>query len=144
MFLISGFFFPVFDQGSIEQATFNVEPRSRTVREGERVELLCAAFGFPRAVLRWQKNGSDIPSHATDLERLILRFEQVRTSDAGQYRCKATQFFGVVYSKEATLSGDFSIGLWLFLNVQLLPTTWLRHPKARRTSLRQYAIFATP
>ena len=103
-------------------AVFSVEPVNRTVREGEEVQLLCAAYGYPRPVLHWQKNGLDIPHHSKGLERLILRIEHFNRSDVGRFRCKAKQLGVVRYSREATVS---SMRGFILLLLITMTEVWL-------------------
>ncbi|XP_073512146.1 basement membrane-specific heparan sulfate proteoglycan core protein isoform X5 [Phyllobates terribilis] len=75
----------------------NIRTSVQTVLAGNSVEFECLAIGDPRAKVTWSKVGGRLPSDAV-VSGGMLRMEQVKQSDAGQYRCTATNDVGEVQS----------------------------------------------
>ncbi|XP_077116591.1 basement membrane-specific heparan sulfate proteoglycan core protein isoform X3 [Ranitomeya variabilis] len=75
----------------------NIRTSVQTVLAGNSVEFECLAIGDPRAKVTWSKVGGRLPSDAI-VSGGMLRMEQVKQSDAGQYRCTVTNHVGEVQS----------------------------------------------
>ncbi|CAJ0956029.1 unnamed protein product [Ranitomeya imitator] len=75
----------------------NIRTSVQTVLAGNSVEFECLAIGDPRAKVTWSKVGGRLPSDAV-VSGGMLRMEQVKQSDAGQYRCTVTNHVGEVQS----------------------------------------------
>ncbi|XP_069802948.1 basement membrane-specific heparan sulfate proteoglycan core protein isoform X4 [Dendropsophus ebraccatus] len=81
----------------LPKVRINIRTSVQTVLAGNSVEFECLAIGDPRAKVTWSKVGSRIPSDAV-INGGMLRIDQVKQSDAGQYRCTATNDVGEVQS----------------------------------------------
>ncbi|KAM3922273.1 basement membrane-specific heparan sulfate proteoglycan core protein isoform 4-T4 [Leptodactylus fuscus] len=81
----------------LPKVRINIRTSVQTVLAGNSVEFECLAIGDPRAKVTWSKVGSRLPSDAV-ITGGTLRIDQVKQSDAGQYRCTATNDVGEVQS----------------------------------------------
>ncbi|KAM4652668.1 basement membrane-specific heparan sulfate proteoglycan core protein [Discoglossus pictus] len=82
---------------ALPKVMINVRTSVQTVLAGNSVEFECLAIGDPRAKVTWSKVGTRMPSDVV-INGGILKIEQVKQSDAGQYRCTATTDIGEVQS----------------------------------------------
>ncbi|XP_069467045.1 basement membrane-specific heparan sulfate proteoglycan core protein isoform X3 [Ambystoma mexicanum] len=82
---------------ALPKVMINVRTSVQTVLVGNAVEFECLAFGDPKPSVTWSKVGSHIPSDVV-LQGGMLKIEEVKQSDAGQYRCTATNDVGTVHS----------------------------------------------
>ncbi|KAG7249859.1 hypothetical protein CRUP_005892, partial [Coryphaenoides rupestris] len=69
---------------------------NHTVLRGEVLELECIAEGLPTPEMSWRKEGGELPSDRMSLLnfRRTLRIVDVDESDAGDYRCSASNTLG--------------------------------------------------
>ncbi|MEE6482447.1 hypothetical protein FKM82_013243 [Ascaphus truei] len=81
----------------LPRVMINVRTSVQTVLAGNSVEFECLAIGDPRARVTWSKVGSRLPPDVL-ISGGMLKIEQVKQSDAGQYRCTATNDVGEVQS----------------------------------------------
>ncbi|XP_041425839.1 basement membrane-specific heparan sulfate proteoglycan core protein isoform X10 [Xenopus laevis] len=82
---------------ALPKVRINIRTSVQTVLAGNSVEFECLALGDPRAKVTWSKVGSRLPSDAV-ISGGTLRIEQVKQSDAGQYRCTVANDVGEVQS----------------------------------------------
>eukprot|EP00079_Xenopus_tropicalis_P037485 XP_017951256.1 PREDICTED: basement membrane-specific heparan sulfate proteoglycan core protein [Xenopus tropicalis] len=82
---------------ALPKVRINIRTSVQTVLAGNSVEFECLALGDPRAKVTWSKVGSRLPADAV-ISGGTLRIEQVKQSDAGQYRCTAANDVGEVQS----------------------------------------------
>ncbi|XP_031762630.1 basement membrane-specific heparan sulfate proteoglycan core protein isoform X7 [Xenopus tropicalis] len=82
---------------ALPKVRINIRTSVQTVLAGNSVEFECLALGDPRAKVTWSKVGSRLPGDAV-ISGGTLRIEQVKQSDAGQYRCTAANDVGEVQS----------------------------------------------
>lgn len=71
----------------------SIQPRSKTVRVNEAVELRCEAIGIPAPSITWTSGRGPLPSHIR-VEGGILRISAARKSDEGEYICTARNNLG--------------------------------------------------
>lgn len=76
-------------------------PESKTVENGDRVELTVLATGTERLYYQWRKNGSNIAG-ATSTTYVI---PSVTNSDVGYYDVVVTNAYGKAISDEALIDG---------------------------------------
>ncbi|XP_056400171.1 basement membrane-specific heparan sulfate proteoglycan core protein isoform X3 [Hyla sarda] len=81
----------------LPKVRINIRTSVQTVLAGNSVEFECLAIGDPQAKVTWSKVGSRLPSDAI-INGGMLKIDQVKQSDAGQYRCTATNDVGEVQS----------------------------------------------
>ncbi|XP_075696695.1 basement membrane-specific heparan sulfate proteoglycan core protein [Rhinoderma darwinii] len=81
----------------LPKVRINIRTSVQTVLAGNSVEFECLAIGDPQAKVTWSKVGSRLPNDVL-LSGGMLRIEQVKQSDAGQYRCTVTNDVGEVQS----------------------------------------------
>ncbi|KAM7093056.1 hemicentin-2 [Molossus nigricans] len=67
-------------------------PRVLKVLAGEALDLNCAAKGTPEPKLNWSKDGVALPGEGPEGS---IHFAAIQTSDAGTYRCEASNSAGV-------------------------------------------------
>lgn len=82
---------------ALPKVRINIRTSVQTVLAGNSVEFECLAIGDPRARVTWSKVGSRMPADVI-ISGGMLKIEQVKQSDAGQYRCTATNEVGEVQS----------------------------------------------
>ncbi|XP_073326188.1 basement membrane-specific heparan sulfate proteoglycan core protein [Pagrus major] len=92
---------------ALPKVMINVRTSVQTVMIGNSVEFECQAVGDPEPTVQWSKVGGSLPAHIM-VKGGMLKIEQVKEADAGQYRCTATNDVGSVQSQ-------------VVLNVQSLP-----------------------
>lgn len=68
------------------------------VMVGGSVEFECEAIGDPQPFVKWSKVESELPPEVM-IKNGMLKFEHVKESDAGRYRCTATNDVGSVQSE---------------------------------------------
>ncbi|XP_069096158.1 basement membrane-specific heparan sulfate proteoglycan core protein isoform X2 [Pleurodeles waltl] len=83
---------------ALPKVMINVRTSVQTVLAGNAVEFECLAIGDPQPSVTWSKVGSRMPSDVV-IQGGMLKLEQVKQSDAGQYRCTATNDVGTVHSQ---------------------------------------------
>ncbi|XP_073426230.1 basement membrane-specific heparan sulfate proteoglycan core protein isoform X4 [Dendrobates tinctorius] len=81
----------------LPKVRINIRTSVQTVLAGNSVEFECLAIGDPGAKVTWSKVGGRLSSDAI-VSGGLLRMEQVKQSDAGQYRCTVTNHVGEVQS----------------------------------------------
>ncbi|XP_058279281.1 basement membrane-specific heparan sulfate proteoglycan core protein isoform X3 [Hirundo rustica] len=82
---------------ALPRALINIRTAVQTVLAGTTVELECLGLGEPRPHVTWSKVGGRIRPGVL-VRAGTLTIEQVERSDAGQYRCTATNAVGTVQS----------------------------------------------
>ncbi|KAM3610035.1 uncharacterized protein V6R79_024330 [Siganus canaliculatus] len=72
---------------------------SKTVLRGQVLEMECIAEGLPTPEISWTKESGDLPAERTSFlhYQRTLRIESVSESDAGHYRCTASNPLGSVH-----------------------------------------------
>lgn len=79
---------------------FKVTPDDVVAAVGDKVELACSPpKGDPPPSVRWRLNDSAVDISQSDRMRIVgegtLLFEEVQSSDAGQYTCEAYNYAGM-------------------------------------------------
>ncbi|KAM9351699.1 neuronal cell adhesion molecule-like [Symphorus nematophorus] len=72
---------------------------SKTALRGQQLEMECIAEGLPTPEISWTKVSGDLPATRTSFiqYRKTLRIRDLSDSDAGDYRCTATNKLGSVH-----------------------------------------------
>ncbi|KAM7411308.1 hypothetical protein PAMA_021348 [Pampus argenteus] len=83
---------------ALPKVMINVRTSVQTVMIGNSVEFECQAVGDPEPTVKWSKVGGSLPAHIM-VKGGMLKIENVREADAGQYRCTATNDVGSVQSQ---------------------------------------------
>ncbi|XP_032621917.1 immunoglobulin superfamily DCC subclass member 4 [Chelonoidis abingdonii] len=85
---------------------FFQQPESQTVEENGMARFECRIEGLPSPVITWEKDQAAVPAEPRfiTLPNGILQIVDVRESDAGAYRCVATNAARKRYSDDAILS----------------------------------------
>ncbi|KAM8927903.1 basement membrane-specific heparan sulfate proteoglycan core protein [Pelodytes ibericus] len=110
----------------LPKVRINIRTSVQTVLVGNSVEFECLAIGDPRAKVTWSKVGSRMPPDLLVNEG-VLKIEQVKQSDAGQYRCTASNDVGEVQSH-------------VILHVQSVPQI-SAHPEMKEITTGSTAVF---
>ncbi|XP_071494887.1 peroxidasin homolog [Diadema antillarum] len=78
--------------GAPRAPVFTFLPEDVEYREGQSAVIHCAANGYPLPAISWSKQGADVLNDARFriLSTGSLHISQTRFSDAGEYRCDAT------------------------------------------------------
>ena len=71
-----------------------VSPRKLTVNEGRSASFQCSVTGNPNPVIVWSRVNSESGLSLSAVSRGMLRFQNLKGSDAGIYRCSATNILG--------------------------------------------------
>ncbi|KAJ8265110.1 hypothetical protein COCON_G00142090 [Conger conger] len=68
------------------------------VRRGEELVLECIPAGFPTPVVRWYKNGGDVPPRRVKLENFnkMLRIGRTTDEDTADYTCTAVNKMDII------------------------------------------------
>nr|XP_021505257.1 immunoglobulin superfamily DCC subclass member 4 isoform X2 [Meriones unguiculatus]XP_021505262.1 immunoglobulin superfamily DCC subclass member 4 isoform X2 [Meriones unguiculatus] len=87
-------------------ANFSLHPESQTVEENGTARFECHTEGLPAPVITWEKNQVTVPKEPRliTLPNGVLQILDVQDSDAGSYRCVATNSARRRFSREASLS----------------------------------------
>ncbi|XP_028850828.1 basement membrane-specific heparan sulfate proteoglycan core protein isoform X4 [Denticeps clupeoides] len=110
---------------ALPKVMINVRTSVQTVMVGTTVEFECQAEGTPQPSLHWSKVAGTMPTHIT-VKGGMLTISPVVESDAGQYRCTATNDVGSVQSQ-------------VVLNVQSLPQI-AAHPETKEVTVGSEAV----
>ncbi|XP_036073605.1 immunoglobulin superfamily DCC subclass member 4 isoform X5 [Rousettus aegyptiacus] len=85
---------------------FSLHPESQTVEENGTARFECHIEGLPAPIITWEKDQETVPEEPRiiTLPNGVLQILDVQESDAGSYRCVATNSARRRFSKEAVLS----------------------------------------
>ncbi|XP_061075720.1 basement membrane-specific heparan sulfate proteoglycan core protein-like isoform X1 [Conger conger] len=111
---------------ALPKVMINIRTSVQTVMLGNSVEFECQAVGDPTPTVRWSKVGGSLPAHV-EVRGGMLKIPQVKDTDAGHYRCTATNDVGSVQSQ-------------VVLNVQSLPQITAQ-PEVKDVTLGSTAVF---
>ncbi|KAK2570960.1 Hemicentin-1 [Acropora cervicornis] len=78
----------------ISAPTVAVSPRKLTVNEGRSASFQCSVTGNPNPVIVWSRVNSESGLSLSAVSRGMLRLQNLKGSDAGIYRCSATNVLG--------------------------------------------------
>ncbi|XP_032903835.1 basement membrane-specific heparan sulfate proteoglycan core protein isoform X4 [Amblyraja radiata] len=104
----------------------NVRTSMQMVMVGGSVEFECEAIGDPQPFVKWSKVESELAPEVM-IKNGMLKFEHVKESDAGRYRCTATNDVGSVQSE-------------VVLYVQTVPMI-APHPELKEVAIGSTAVF---
>ncbi|XP_042333788.1 LOW QUALITY PROTEIN: basement membrane-specific heparan sulfate proteoglycan core protein [Sceloporus undulatus] len=82
---------------ALPKVMINIRTSVQTVLAGNAVEFECLAFGDPKPQVTWSKVGGWLRPGVL-VNGGMVKIERVEQSDAGQYRCTATNNVGTVQS----------------------------------------------
>ncbi|KAM9183559.1 immunoglobulin superfamily DCC subclass member 4 isoform 2-T2 [Dugong dugon] len=87
-------------------AGFSLHPESQTVEENGTARFECHIEGLPAPVITWEKDQVTVPKEPRliTLPNGVLQILDVQESDAGSYRCAATNSAHQRLSQEAVLT----------------------------------------
>ncbi|PNI74343.1 IGDCC4 isoform 2 [Pan troglodytes] len=87
-------------------ADFSLHPESQTVEENGTARFECHIEGLPAPIITWEKDQVTLPEEPRliVLPNGVLQILDVQESDAGPYRCVATNSARQHFSQEALLS----------------------------------------
>ena len=81
----------------ISSPTVAVSPAKLTVNEGRSASFQCSVTGNPNPVIVWSRVNSQSRLSLSAVSRGMLRLQNLKGSDAGIYRCSATNVLGNAY-----------------------------------------------
>uniref|UniRef100_A0A674KCR5 Heparan sulfate proteoglycan 2 n=1 Tax=Terrapene triunguis TaxID=2587831 RepID=A0A674KCR5_9SAUR len=111
---------------ALPKVMINVRTSVQSVLVGAAVEFECLAIGDPKAHITWSKVGSRIRPEVV-VSGGMVKIERVEQSDAGQYRCTATNDVGTVQSN-------------VILHVQSIPQI-AAQPEVKEVTMGSRAVF---
>ncbi|XP_065431033.1 basement membrane-specific heparan sulfate proteoglycan core protein isoform X2 [Chrysemys picta bellii] len=111
---------------ALPKVMINVRTSVQSVLVGAAVEFECLAIGDPKAHITWSKVGSRIRPEVV-VSGGMVKIERVEQSDAGQYRCTATNDVGTVQSN-------------VILHVQSIPQI-AAQPEVKEVTTGSRAVF---
>ncbi|XP_067091643.1 mucosa-associated lymphoid tissue lymphoma translocation protein 1 [Osmerus mordax] len=79
-----------------------VHPKPKTILQGERLMLLCSAFGIPMPQYQWYRNGHPLHDKTTD----TLQIENATADHAGSYLCSVSN----IEEEKWTEAVDVTVG----------------------------------
>ncbi|XP_029846026.3 peroxidasin homolog [Ixodes scapularis] len=87
----------------VELAPYFIEsPREQDVLEGDNVEFICHAGGFPAPQLSWYKDGQRLKADGVHVKNLhggkVIKLYNVRRQEQGVYTCHAQNSLGYAES----------------------------------------------
>ncbi|XP_045678509.1 immunoglobulin superfamily DCC subclass member 4 isoform X3 [Phyllostomus hastatus] len=87
-------------------AGFSLHPESQTVEENGTARFECHIEGLPAPIITWEKDQVTVPKEPRliTLPNGVLQILDIQESDAGSYRCVATNSAQQRFSQEALLS----------------------------------------
>ncbi|XP_036011043.1 immunoglobulin superfamily DCC subclass member 4 isoform X10 [Mus musculus] len=85
---------------------FSLHPESQIVEENGTARFECHTKGLPAPIITWEKDQVTVPeeSRLITLPNGVLQILDVQDSDAGSYRCVATNSARQRFSQEASLT----------------------------------------
>ncbi|XP_050787084.1 basement membrane-specific heparan sulfate proteoglycan core protein isoform X2 [Gopherus flavomarginatus] len=111
---------------ALPKVMINMRTSVQSVLVGTAVEFECLAIGDPKAHITWSKVGSRMRPEVV-ISGGMVKIEQVEQSDAGQYRCTATNDVGTVQSN-------------IILHVQSIPQI-AAQPEIKEVTTGSRAVF---
>uniref|UniRef100_A0ABM5EK41 Basement membrane-specific heparan sulfate proteoglycan core protein isoform X2 n=1 Tax=Pogona vitticeps TaxID=103695 RepID=A0ABM5EK41_9SAUR len=111
---------------ALPKVMINIRTSVQTVLVGSAVEFECLAFGDPKPQITWSKVGGRLRPGVL-ASGSTVKIERVEQSDAGQYRCSATNEVGTVQSH-------------VILHVQSVPQI-AAQPEVREVSAGSSVVF---
>ena len=94
---------------SISAPTVAISPAKLTVKEGESASFQCLVTGNPKPAVAWSRVNSQSGLSQSAVSRVMLRLRNVKGSDAGIYRCSATNILGNAHEDtELVVNGERS------------------------------------
>ena len=78
----------------ISVPTVAVSPAKLTVNEGRSASFQCSVTGNPEPAVMWSRVNNQSGLNQSAVSRGVLRLQNVKGSDAGIYRCSATNILG--------------------------------------------------
>uniref|UniRef100_A0A3B5QCZ2 Contactin 4 n=1 Tax=Xiphophorus maculatus TaxID=8083 RepID=A0A3B5QCZ2_XIPMA len=111
------------ESGVLQSPAFTKQPGSivypvETVGTNREVVFSCEAQGSPPPTYRWKLNGTEVTPKAGSHYSLSggnLRISRLnKDQDAGTYQCLASNSFGTIVSREASLTFAYLIFSWIF------------------------------
>ena len=78
----------------ISAPTVAVSPAKLTVNEGRSASFQCSVTGNPNPVIVWSRVNSQSALSMSAVSQGMLRLQNLKGSDAGIYRCSATNILG--------------------------------------------------
>ena len=87
-----------------------ISPSNLTVNEGQSASFQCSATGNPEPAIVWSRVNSHSGLSQSAVSRGLWRLRNVKGSDAGIYRCSATNILGNAYQDtQLEVNGEYSI-----------------------------------
>ena len=94
----------------ISAPTVAVSPRKLTVNEGRSASFQCSVTGNPNPVIVWSRVNSESGLSLSAVSQGMLRLQNLKGSDAGIYRCSASNFLGNAHEDtQLEVNGEYSI-----------------------------------
>ena len=93
--------------------TITEAPQSKTINEGDRLQLTCKASGQPTPTITWTKDGNQLGK--------TVDIQNSKRTDAGTYVCKAeNKVTQVTASAQVTVQckSERFVPLWLAIHVK--------------------------
>ncbi|KAF7701955.1 hypothetical protein HF521_001238 [Silurus meridionalis] len=104
-------------------SSFVIQPSPVVVNVGSVARFVCSITANPPAIITWEFNQKALPLETERIAVLpngVLQIHEVKSEDAGFYRCVATNIAGQLKSKGAMLSVHPVPGSRLFMKPQII------------------------
>ncbi|XP_066566099.1 signal-regulatory protein beta-1 [Amia ocellicauda] len=116
-------FIKMFQVGSADGRKQPVDSNTIITTEGSSLELGCQADGNPISSVRWEKQNTDLSWQEIDTRAAELKWSEMQESNAGVYRCLASNQYGTANVTLTVLvekPGEF---IWLKVLAAAMVTT---------------------
>ncbi|MBN3300433.1 ROBO1 protein, partial [Amia calva] len=113
----------MFQVGSADGRKQPVDSNTIITTEGSSLELGCQADGNPISSVRWEKQNTDLSWQEIDTRAAELKWSEMQESNAGVYRCLASNQYGTANVTLTVLvekPGEF---IWLKVLAAAMVTT---------------------
>ena len=99
--------------GSISAPTIAVSPAKLIVNEGSSASFQCSVTGNPKPAVTWSRVNSQSLLSQSAVSGGMLRLRNVKGSEAGIYRCSATNILGnAKEDSQLVVNGECSISAY--------------------------------
>lgn len=104
-----------FPTGASALPRITLHPPHQTVHLGESASVNCSVTGEQPITVEWEAFDRPLPRSVSQ-NRGFLRFNEIQTSDAGKYLCKATNIYGVAEAVAEVFVSGINTQIFILAN----------------------------